>query len=118
MESTHHATNMFTDSRVTSKLTAFIVASTPERSQQLVQALAGMREVGSVRGAHTLEPGLVAIDGGHVDVLLTDHDLPGDDGATLARHAQSRLPDCKVLTLDGGASGETVAAQIRQLLRA
>jgi len=76
-----------------------VVAHDPRLKQQLVQALAAMIEVGSVRGAHALETGLVAIDGGLVDLLLADLDLPDNGGLTLMRHAQRRLPACKVLAL-------------------
>lgn len=124
--------------------TVLVVAHDPQLKQQLVQALAAMIEVGSVRGANTLETGLVAIDGGLVDLLLADLDLPEDGGLTLMRHARRRLPGCKVLALAAPATAEAhlpaavqngalgwlktqepaaqntagVAAQIRELLAA
>ncbi|QBK05651.1 response regulator [Hylemonella gracilis] len=125
-------------------LCALVVAHDPALKQQLVQALAAMLEVGSVRGAHTLETGLVAIDGGMVDLLVVDLDLPEEGGHTLIRHARRRLTGCRVLALatpstaearmpaavQTGAlgwlrvpasperAGAEVAAQIRQLLAA
>ncbi len=87
--------------------TVLVVAHDPQLKQQLVQAIAAMIEVGSVRGAHTLETGLVAIDGGMVDLLLADLDLPEDGGLTLIRHARRRLPGCKVLALASPATAET-----------
>ncbi|EYC52841.1 hypothetical protein AZ34_08835 [Hylemonella gracilis str. Niagara R] len=123
-------------------LSALVVAHDPALKQQLVQTLAAMVEIGSVRGAQTLETGLVAIDGGMVDLLVADLDLPDEGGHILIRHARRRLASCKVLALatpstaearmpaavQTGAlgwlrvpesperAGAEVAAQIRQLL--
>lgn len=125
-------------------LRALVVAHDPALKQQLVQALAAMAEVGSVRGAQTLETGLVAIDGGLVDLLVADLDLPEEGGHTLIRHARRRIAGCRVLALASPSTaearmpaavqtgalgwlrvptspdraGEEVAAQIRQWLAA
>lgn len=88
-------------------LSALVVAHDPELKQQLVQALAAMVEVGSVRGAQTLETGLVAIDGGLVDLLVADLDLPDEGGHTLIRHARRRLAGCRVLALATPSTAET-----------
>lgn len=88
-------------------MSALVVAHDPALKQQLVQALAAMVEVGAVRGAHTLETGLVAIDGRMVDLLVADLDLPEDGGPTLIRHARRRLAACKVLALARPSTAET-----------
>ncbi|MFO6419554.1 hypothetical protein ACLBKS_05070 [Hylemonella sp. W303a] len=88
-------------------LSALVVVHDPALKQRLVQVLAAMTEVGAVRGAHTLEPGLVAIDGGMVDLLLADLDLPEEGGPILIRHARRRLASCKVLALATPATAET-----------
>lgn len=87
-------------------LSALVVAHDPQLRQQLVQALAAMVEVGSVRGTQTLETGLVAIDGGLVDLLVADLDLPEEGGHILIRHARRRLTACKVLALATPSTAE------------
>lgn len=94
---------------------ALVVAHDPALKQQLVQALAAMAEVGSVRGAHTLETGLVAIDGGMVDLLVADLDLPDEGGHILIRHARRRLAGCKVLALAEPSTAEARLPAAMQL---
>ena len=62
----------------------------------------GFRVVAAENGAEALEA-LEAVerDGGHVDVLFTDVNMPGIDGLELARRARALRPNLPIIYASG-----------------
>ena len=62
----------------------------------------GFRVVSAANGAEALEAfATVEREGGHVDVLFTDVNMPGIDGLELARRARELQPDLPIIYASG-----------------
>ncbi len=71
-----------------------------------------------VAEACSAEEVLKLLDAGlYPDLLVTDHLMPGMDGAELARHAASRQPGLPVLIVSGYAEAEGVAPGLARLAK-
>ena len=68
--------------------------------------------------AASAEEALVAIEkGGHFDMLVTDHLMPGMTGVDLARLVQKQRPGIPVLLVSGFADSEGLDATIPRLIK-
>jgi signal transduction histidine kinase len=68
--------------------------------------------------AASADEALKILDSGrHVDLLLTDHLMPGKTGTMLAREVRSRWPDRPVLLISGFAETEGVSADLPRLTK-
>ena len=71
-----------------------------------------------VMEADSAESALSLIEGGAtVDLLLTDHLMPGMTGADLARKLRAERPDVPVLIVSGYAEAEGVAPDLPRLIK-
>ena len=72
----------------------------------------------SVCEATSAEEALQAIDGGlHIDMLITDHLMPGMTGNELAHAVRARRPGTPVLIVSGYAEGEGIASDLPRLTK-
>jgi signal transduction histidine kinase/CheY-like chemotaxis protein len=68
--------------------------------------------------ASSAEAALRLVDGGqHVDVLVTDHLMPGMNGTDLARELRSRRPDLRILLVSGYAEAQGVGPDLVRLVK-
>ncbi len=68
--------------------------------------------------ADSAEAALAALDAGLViDLLVTDHLMPGMTGADLARTVVARLPDTSVLIVSGYADADQIAPDLPRLTK-
>ncbi|GEP12170.1 hybrid sensor histidine kinase/response regulator [Methylobacterium gnaphalii] len=82
---------------------------------ELIRAVAvGMlQEVGcQAKEAATAEEALKILDGGPVDLLLTDVGLPGISGLQLARNARSQWPHLRLVLATGDSGVQAEAARL------
>lgn len=71
-----------------------------------------------VAEACSAEEALKLLDAGlYPDLLVTDHLMPGMNGAELARHAASRRPGLLVLIVSGYAEAEGIAPGLARLAK-
>ncbi|WP_419815904.1 PAS domain-containing protein [Glacieibacterium sp.] len=89
--------------------------------EQLVRASTAdmLTELGyHVVEASSTEAALALLDnGGHFDVLVTDHLMPGTTGAVLAAQFRDRYPDRPVLVISGYADFEGIPADLPRLTK-
>lgn len=66
----------------------------------------GFRVVSAGNGAEALQAlETIEREGGHVDVLFTDVNMPGIDGLELARRARAMKPDLPIIYASGRVGG-------------
>ena len=71
-----------------------------------------------VREAASAEDALEIVRGGtHVDLVVTDHLMPGMTGVDLAREVRARRPDLPVLLVSGYADVDGVASDLPRLTK-
>ena len=70
-----------------------------------------------VEAASAQEALSIIEDGGHFDLLVTDHLMPGMTGTQLAARVQARRPDMATLLVSGYAETEGVAAHLARLTK-
>ncbi len=89
--------------------------------EQLVRASTAdmLEELGfSVSEASSGEEALTLIERGlHIDVLITDHLMPGMTGVDLARRIRQRRPRIPVLIVSGFAETESIAPDLPRLAK-
>jgi two-component system, cell cycle sensor histidine kinase and response regulator CckA len=71
--------------------------------------IAGFQVMAAAHGGEALELSRTYPE--HIDVLVTDIDMPEMDGISLAEHVRRERPDTRVLVISGG----TEAASIQKL---
>ena len=67
--------------------------------------------------ATTAKEALSHLNDSRVDLVITDHLMPGMSGTELAREAQARRPDLPVLIISGFAEVEDVASDLPRLMK-
>jgi CheY-like chemotaxis protein len=60
---------------------------------------------------------LPRLDDPRIDLLITDHLMPGMSGTELAREAQAKRPDLPILIISGFAEVEDVAPDLPRLMK-
>ena len=68
--------------------------------------------------AHSAEAALELVDDGlRIDILMTDHLMPGMTGASLARVVKDRWPETAVLIVSGYADTDEIAPGLPRLTK-
>ena len=71
----------------------------------------------TVLEATTAKEALSHLNDPRIDLLVTDHQMPGMSGTELAREAQARRPGLPILIISGFAEVEDVAPDLPRLMK-
>ncbi len=72
----------------------------------------------TVREARSAEDALALLDDAtHVDLLVTDHMMPGLTGTDLAKQVRNSHPDIRVLVISGYAEGRGISPDVPRLTK-